>query len=302
MKQKVFLLALAAVFVLLPMRARGADADSLAFLRGPWQETFIDNGLMLQQCAVADASLFGSNQFLSVLTVAPERECALVAAPAGTLALTSALGREAGALAAVNGSFFHMKAPYGGSTFSRIDNVIVSENAPIENFRRDPQRSGAIVVREGRFSIATGFGPERTFEETLSGETILTAGPMLLLGGVRSDLHPFKFNSNRHPRTAFGIREDGTLVFLVADGRNAKAAGLTMTELQQIMIWLGCVDAINLDGGGSSTMVVRSGRSAEVPSGRLVVVNHPCDNRRFDADGERPVANAWVILPGGYTH
>ena len=284
MKQKVLLLALAAVFALFPLCAAGGDTDSLAFLRGPWQETFIDNGLMLQQCAVTDGSLFGSNQYLSVLTVAPERECILVAAAKGTLALTSAMGRENGALAAVNGSFFHMKAPYGGSTFSRIDNVIASENAPVENFRRDPQRSGAIVVREGRFSIVTGFGPEREYEETLSGETVLTCGPVLLTGGVPSELNPFKFNSNRHPRTAFGIREDGTLVFIVADGRNAKAAGLTMAELQQIMVWLGCTDAINLDGGGSSTMVVRD-----------AIVNHPCDNRTFDAKGERPVANAWII-------
>ena len=292
MKQRVFLFALALLLTLAPglpaqdagASATEASADSMAFLRGPWQETFIDNGLMLQQCAVADGMLFGSNQFLSVLTVAPERECILVAAAEGTLALTSALGRENGALAAVNGSFFHMKAPYGGSTYTRINGVRVSENAPVENFRRDPQRSGAIVVSGGRFSVVSGFGPERGFEESLPGETVLTCGPMLLQGGARCELHPFKFNTNRHPRTAFGIRDDGTLVFLVADGRNAQAAGLTMAELQQIMIWLGCTDAVNLDGGGSSAMVVRGS-----------VVNHPCDNRTFDSAGERPVANAWVI-------
>lgn len=288
----------AGVSISLSTDASASGGEGEAFSRAAWQETPVAEGITLRQCAFAGRdTLFGSNQFLSVLIVSPARECALVAAPAGTLALTSELAAgtvttpalDSGtdstpALAAVNGSFFHMKAPYGGSTFSRINNVIVSENAPVENFRRDPQRSGAIVVSEGRFSVVTGFGPERTYEESLAGETILTAGPMLLLDGVRSDLHPFKFNSNRHPRTAFGIRMDGTLIFVVADGRNAKAAGLSMAELQQVMIWLGCRDAINLDGGGSSTMVVSG-----------AVVNHPCDNRRFDADGERPVANAWVI-------
>ena len=288
----------AGVSISLSTEASASGGEGEAFSRAAWQETPVAEGIILRQCAFAGRdTLFGSNQFLSVLIVSPARECALVAAPAGTLALTSELAAgtvttpapasgtdSTPALAAVNGSFFHMKAPYGGSTFSRINNVIVSENAPVENFRRDPQRSGAIVVSEGRFSVVTGFGPERTYEESLAGETILTAGPMLLLDGVRSDLHPFKFNSNRHPRTAFGIRMDGTLIFVVADGRNAKAAGLSMAELQQVMIWLGCRDAINLDGGGSSTMVVSG-----------AVVNHPCDNRRFDADGERPVANAWVI-------
>lgn len=288
----------AGVSISLSTDASASGGEGEAFSRAAWQETPVAEGIILRQCAFAGRdTLFGSNQFLSVLIVSPARECALVAAPAGTLALTSELAAgtvttpvpasgkvSTPALAAVNGSFFHMKAPYGGSTFSRINNVIVSENAPVENFRRDPQRSGAIVVSEGRFSVVTGFGPERTYEESLAGETILTAGPMLLLDGVRSDLHPFKFNSNRHPRTAFGIRRDGTLIFVVADGRNTKAAGLSMAELQQVMIWLGCRDAINLDGGGSSTMVVSG-----------AVVNHPCDNRRFDADGERPVANAWVI-------
>lgn len=288
----------AGVSISLSTDASASGGEGEAFSRAAWQETPVAEGITLRQCAFAGRdTLFGSNQFLSVLIVSPARECALVAAPAGTLALTSELAAgtvttpapasgtdSTPALAAVNGSFFHMKAPYGGSTFSRINNVIVSENAPVENFRRDPQRSGAIVVSEGRFSVVTGFGPERTYEESLAGETILTAGPMLLLDGVRSNLHPFKFNSNRHPRTAFGIRRDGTLIFVVADGRNAKAAGLSMAELQQVMIWLGCRDAINLDGGGSSTMVVSG-----------AVVNHPCDNRRFDADGERPVANAWVI-------
>jgi len=57
-----------------------------------------------------------------------------------------------------------------------------------------------------------------------------------------------------------------------------------MAELQQIMAALGCRDAINLDGGGSTTMVVRD-----------AVINHPSDNGQFDADGERRVANAIVI-------
>ena len=285
MKRHSLFLALAALLTLLPTGAFAQADDSLSFERGIWLDMNKGEGLKLRMASYNEGRpLFGSSQSLSVLIVSPERECALVAAPEGKLALTSEMAAATGAIAAVNGSFFHMKAPYGGSTYARIDGVTVSENAPVENFRRDPQRSGAIVVRDRRFSIVTGFGPERTYEEALPGETVLTTGPVLLLDGDTCALHSFKFNSNRHPRTAFGIRPDGSLVFVVADGRSSQAAGLSMAELRQVMRWLGCRDAINLDGGGSSTMVFL---------GR--VINHPCDNRQFDEAGERPVANAWVI-------
>ena len=90
------------------------------------------------------------------------------------------------------------------------------------------------------------------------------------------------FSKARHPRTAVGIGADGkTLVLVVVDGRRAgKAAGISLTELAQLMQSLGCRDALNLDGGGSSEMVMRDPKS-----GVLQVLNTPSDGR------ERAVAN-----------
>ena len=113
---------------------------------------------------------------------------------------------------------------------------------------------------------------------------MVTTGPVLLIGGELEPIVANDFNTRRNPRTAVGRRPDGTVLLVVADGRNQEAAGLTMPELQLVMKALGCADAINLDGGGSTAMVVRG-----------VVVNHPSDNRRFDAAGERSVANAVVV-------
>ncbi|MCR5821837.1 MAG: phosphodiester glycosidase family protein, partial [Bacteroidales bacterium] len=62
---------------------------------------------------------------------------------------------------------------------------------------------------------------------------------------------------------------------------------LTLPELELVMKWLGCREAINLDGGGSTTMYVREAGG---------VVNYPSDNRRYDHEGQRPVANAIIIL------
>ncbi|MCA1802257.1 MAG: phosphodiester glycosidase family protein [Rhodothermaceae bacterium] len=92
----------------------------------------------------------------------------------------------------------------------------------------------------------------------------------------------------RHPRTSVCLTNDRYIILLVADGRHRDAIGFTLPELAQLMHHLGCTDAVNLDGGGSSTMYIDG-------SG---VVNHPSDNRVFDREGERPVRTAIVIVRG----
>ncbi len=89
------------------------------------------------------------------------------------------------------------------------------------------------------------------------------------------------FASVRHPRTAFGYRAGADLAWLVVvDGRQPPySAGMSLPELTDLLSSLGATDALNLDGGGSSSMVVR---------GRVM-------NRPSDATGERGVANSlWV--------
>lgn len=74
------------------------------------------------------------------------------------------------------------------------------------------------------------------------------------------------------PRTAVGVDHDtGRVLLLVVDGRTKASRGLTMFELANLMADLGADDALNLDGGGSSTMVARGGK------GRNRVVNTPSD-------------------------
>jgi hypothetical protein len=84
-----------------------------------------------------------------------------------------------------------------------------------------------------------------------------------------------------HPRTAIGIdRDTHTILLLVVDGRQSFSRGYTMVEMAGLMQDLGADEALNLDGGGSSTMI------AKRPNGRVKVINSPSDGR------ERHVANA----------
>ena len=111
-----------------------------------------------------------------------------------------------------------------------------------------------------------------------------SAGPLLLRDGARvlqPDLEAISrvFTEARHPRTAVAARADGSLLFVTVDGRDPGwSVGMSLAELSDLLLELGAVDAVNLDGGGSTTMVVR---------GETV-------NRPSDPTGER--ANGDAIL------
>ena len=131
----------------------------------------------------------------------------------------------------------------------------------------------------------------RIAERLMADSNLMTAGPMLIQRGIdvpqRLDR---SFVYRRHNRTAMGLKPDGTVVMLVVDGRHrGEAEGLSLPELTRIMRWLGCRDAVNLDGGGSSTMYIRD-------RGSDGIVNNPSDNGRFDPSGQRRVANAILVV------
>ena len=96
---------------------------------------------------------------------------------------------------------------------------------------------------------------------------IISGGPYLVKNNeVYVDMTAEKLSSigGRNPRTAIGYTKDNNLIMLTADGREGASIGLTLIELANLMKELGCVNAMNLDGGGSTVMYVNG-----------QVVNHP---------------------------
>ena len=117
----------------------------------------------------------------------------------------------------------------------------------------------------------------------------VSAAPALIRDGVavsdfldESAKHEAGFSLRRHPRTAVGQRGDGTLVFVVVDGRQPElSVGMSLPELAELLLRLGVSDAYNLDGGGSTTMVIQ-GKIVSSPS---------------EGTGERPVSDAILFFP-----
>ena len=88
---------------------------------------------------------------------------------------------------------------------------------------------------------------------------ILSGGPYLVKQGeIYVDMTAEKLASvgGRNPRTAIGYTKDNHLILLTADGREGASVGLTLNELANLMKQLGCINAMNLDGGGSTVMYV----------------------------------------------
>ena len=86
--------------------------------------------------------------------------------------------------------------------------------------------------------------------------------------------------NDAHPRTAMGYTKDGKLIVLAVEGRNPGIAeGATLTELAEIFVSLGCEEALNLDGGGSSCLLINGSETIK-PS---------------DKTGQRPVPAVFVV-------
>ena len=112
---------------------------------------------------------------------------------------------------------------------------------------------------------------------------IISGGPYLVKDNeVFVDVAEQKLKSitGKNPRTAIGYTKEGNLILVVVDGREGRSVGMTLTQLANFMHSIGCTNAINLDGGGSSVMYING-----------KIVNNPQQN------GGVPISNALVLSP-----
>ena len=117
--------------------------------------------------------------------------------------------------------------------------------------------------------------------------SVIGGGPQLIKNGrveitnTAEKILP-SFVSDGHPRTAIAKLKSGQILLVTVDGRQpGESIGMSLTMLADLLIEFGAVEAINLDGGGSTTMVIRN---------KLV-------NKPSDATGERPVSDAILVYP-----
>ena len=199
----------------------------------------------------------------------------------------SAFAADTGACVVVNGGFFSMeRTPAMHAGLLVVDGEIeapATRSVVRGDIRYETARAALGVTPDG-FDIAWATSRDGQLQAwpqppphapgspaELEGEPTewpvedaLGAGPALVSNGqVRVTTNEEVFFGSAipdtHPRTAAGIRDDGTLLLLVVDGRQPVSRGVDLDQLAAIMVDIGANEALNLDGGGSSALFVDSG-------------------------------------------
>ena len=158
---------------------------------------------------------------------------------------TSSIAAEAGAALAINGDFYGAR-----------ESGLVIRNGVL--YRASAAEGELLVIyADGRFAILSA--EETSAEELLADGAwqVLSFGPGLVENGEVSVSAGEEVGRAMasNPRTAIGQIGEGEYLFLVSDGRTDESRGLSLKQLAALLAELGCREAYNLDGGGSSTMV-----------------------------------------------
>ena len=264
------------------------NADSVSVVKTNWQKTKIARQVKLFRHHFNKNNLFGANENISFIEVKNSGRKAVFAlgAEEKELVKTSDFGKRETAIAALNGNFFDVKD--GGSVdYVRVNGKVINTNRPDKNNNRAKHQQAAVVIEKGKIAIKKWDGTA-DWETKLREENVLLNGPLLTYNEQNENLDTTSFTRLRHPRTCLGIKSNGRIILLTVDGRNENSAGMSLPELTKLMNWLGCTSAINFDGGGSTTLWIEG-----MPDNG--VINYPTDNKKWDHNGERKVANVVLV-------
>lgn len=211
---------------------------------------------------------------LAIVTGVPDNKTPLEVGKRQTVSAQANAARAAGqnVLGAVNADFFYIN----DDSKIQPEGVCIKDGQKLTDYKADTYFFG--IKNDGTPVI----GDEAAFNSMSADLKEAVGGSHLLVqnGEVQTIT-----NNEVHPRTAVGITADNDVLLVVADGRSTASAGLTLTDLGAYMKELGAVTALNLDGGGSSTMVVK-----DKTTDLMTVENVPSDG------SERPCGNSLLVV------
>jgi exopolysaccharide biosynthesis protein len=291
MNMKRSFLIVAALLLIFSATAQTTDSEKLA--TAPRQELKLPNGA--EGYVIVRANILDSYQTISVIRYSPKHFKTTIVQPE-KLTRLSATAKSINGDFGVNAGYWDVRIDQP-STFLKLDGKQIALTANFEKERVD----GLVCV--GKKKVVLDYckaGEEAKYAKKY--QNILAAGPVLIDDGKAMDhdaytkgmvdnaggkpVGAFYTYTQRHPRTAIGTDKKGNVYLVVVDGRSkGNAEGVTISELTKVCEWLGMRDAINLDGGGSSSMW-----TAEEGT-----VSYPCRNKKFDHAGERRVSSCVVV-------
>lgn len=204
------------------------------------------------------------------------------------------IAKRRGALAAVNAGFFSLADGSPQALLKNAGTIVGRALRPrgavaiAERGGRPPLLFDRVTIEEGPdgttlYRTRLGSSPKdwARARHAVSGAGLLLVNGRLVTDWTDEGLSA-GFDTTRHPRTLIGLDEDDSIWLVTVDGRQpALSLGMSFAELQALSRRLGLRSALNLDGGGSTTMVVQGH-----------IVNHPSDDT-----GPRKVSDAILVFP-----
>lgn len=155
--------------------------------------------------------------------------------------------------------------------------VVISGGGPAAHFLSANAKPGDAVSATFDLKSASCYDWTQVTQAVGGGPWLLKDGKQFI--DLEAEGMGASFSTTKHPRTAVGTTADGKLMMVTVDGRQSISAGISLPDLSALMKRLGCVNAINLDGGGSTTMAIRG-----------MVANS------ISGSDERMVANGFLVF------
>ena len=256
------------------------SADSLTIVSAKWETSVTTDGIVHKRAKIP--SLYKGPQHINLIEIPANRALHYGIGVNESMVRISQLAPENQALAAINGSFYNMQK--GNSVCYLRHGKEVVDTTTIQEFNL--RVTGAVYTHKKKLLILPW---DREIEAKYNKKkgSVLASGPMLMEDGKTCswEMCDSSFIATKHPRSAIFTTRDKKTVLITVDGRSkGNASGVSIPELAHLIRILGGADALNLDGGGSTTLWMK-----EAPDNG--VLNCPSDNRKFDHQGERRIPN-----------
>ncbi|AOR25061.1 phosphodiester glycosidase family protein [Clostridium taeniosporum] len=190
---------------------------------------------------------------------------------------TSEIAENNDAVAAINGGAFVDKTSVKWTGTGAYPNgIVISDGNTVWNSLDPDGKTELFGITKDGIMIVGKYSENEL--KKLGVQQALSFGPELIINGKKTNIIGGG-GAGLAPRTAIGQKKDGTIILMVIEGRSIGSLGATYKEIQEIMYKLGAINAINLDGGKSTTMYY---------SGEIV--NHVSNSM-----GERPIPTAVIV-------
>ncbi len=253
-----------------------SNLDSLWIVRADWHEVKLDKGLIY--CHASFKNLYGGPQQVYVFKINPRKHPLQVMVHEGR-ELVSEKAAAGGAVAAINGTYFDMGKTARSVCYTAVEGKVTDYTKNDLGLLSN----GAVFIQKKKVQIV----PWEVQDEKqyyVGKKDIMVSGPLMLVNGKEVDFgsNPGSHIPTPNPRSGIVVKDKKTVFLIVVDGRQpGRASGVTIPQFAHLSRILGGREALNLDGGGSSSLW-----SVFLERG---VANKPSDGR------ERTVSNSILV-------